>query len=293
MSEKVTILIPIHNGIKYTLECLNSVDMSDYINKEVVIIDDDSSDNSSAIIKKKYPEAVIIKGDGNLWWSGGMNKGLEYAFKKGTDYVLLLNNDNILKEDMISELLLAAKENKKAIISSKVFILGEENKIFYAGGFSSSRRGGLYTRACGEEDNGMYNVVTTVEWCTGMGVLIPSNIAKDVGYFNNRDFPQYYGDADYYFRARKKGYSIIFNPKSICWNNRDQTGIGLNKEKITFNFIKKLLTSNKSNNNLRVNIKFYYRYFNKILASQMLCVRYGILFLGLAKRFIMQQSWMR
>ncbi|MBE2943849.1 glycosyltransferase family 2 protein [Anoxybacillus flavithermus] len=286
MESKVTILIPIHNGIKHTLKCIESILNSNYSNFEIVIIDDGSEDRSSEIIKSKYPEVTIIQGDGNLWWSGAMNKGLDYAFEKGTDYILLLNNDNIIKEDMISQLVLTAKNNANSIVCSKVYLLDDKERLFFAGGFSDYKKGGLYTEGCYELDSEKYNIFKKVEWCGGMGVLIPMTIAKDIGYFNNIDFPQYYGDADYFFRARQKGYSIVYNPRSICWNNREQTGIGLGEGKITFEIVKNILTSIKSNNNLKVNTKFYYKYFSKSEATKILLVRYGVFFARIIKRLL-------
>ncbi|WP_316569291.1 glycosyltransferase family 2 protein [Neobacillus sp. YIM B06451] len=288
MENKVAILIPIFNGIAHTLKCIESIKKSSFTNYEIVIIDDGSEDNSSKIINMKHPEITIIKGTGNLWWSGSMNKGIEYVLENLSeyDYVLLLNNDNIVKKNMIIELVKAAKYNKDTVICSKVLLMDDPKRLFFAGGYSSIRKGGLYSKGCFEIDGDLFSKDQLVEWCGGMGVLIPMKIIKEVGFFNNTDFPQYYGDADYFYRIRQKGYKILYNTSSICLNNRDQTGIYIKDEKVTLENIKGILFSIKSPNNLKVNIKFYFSHFNIFKGVSMCTVRYGVLGLRILKRII-------
>ena len=51
-------------------------------------------------INQNHPEITLLKGDGNLWWSGGVNMGAKYVLeRKDTDYLLLWNND-ILPESV-------------------------------------------------------------------------------------------------------------------------------------------------------------------------------------------------
>ena len=47
------------------------------------MIDDGSSDNTSNIVNKKFPDVILIKGDGNLWWSGATNLGIRFAMESG------------------------------------------------------------------------------------------------------------------------------------------------------------------------------------------------------------------
>jgi len=278
---KAIVLIPIHNGINETLKCLESLYNSTYLNFDVIIIDDGSSDNSSYIIREKYGLVKIIKGDGNLWWSGGMNAGISLAIDqyKDEDIVILLNNDNIVEPDMLKCLVEGVKRNPKSIICSKVFIEGDNNRVLFAGGYASIKKSGLYIKGYYELDSPELNTERNVEWCGGMGVAIPIHIIKKIGYFDNKNFPQYFGDADYMYRARKEGYKIIFDAKSICWNNREQTGYSV-KSAINIDVIKKLLFNIKSNYELKRNFKFYYRHFNIFKATSILFIKYMLLFLS-------------
>ncbi|MFD4705097.1 glycosyltransferase family 2 protein [Gottfriedia sp. NPDC058432] len=287
-SEKVIILIPIYNGVNETIRCLNSVFKSTYTNVDVVIIDDGSTDNSQEIIHQRFKMVKFIEGDGNLWWSGGMNEGIRYVLENYNkdDIVILLNNDNIIKPDMIENLMKSVKKHPNSVICSKVFIDGVDNQILFAGGYASIGRAGLYIKGYYEMDNDAFNKVAEVNWCGGMGVAIPINIIKNVGLFDNKNFPQYFGDADYMYRVRKKGYKIIYDPSCVCWNNREQTGFSIADNKVSIEIIKKILFNIKSNYDLNKNYKFYIKYFGVIKGFSMLFMKYSILSLSLLKKSI-------
>lgn len=50
-AEKVSIVIPVHNGSRYIKQCLNSVMKQTYRNIEILAIDNHSSDDSVKKIK--------------------------------------------------------------------------------------------------------------------------------------------------------------------------------------------------------------------------------------------------
>ncbi|NCT37349.1 glycosyltransferase family 2 protein [Bacillus sp. EB93] len=287
-TRKVIILIPIHNGVNETLKCLDSVYQSTYSNIDVIIIDDGSTDDSQKIISEKYNKVKFLNGDGSLWWSGGMNEGLKYVIGNYEDegIVILLNNDNIIKSDMIEILVKSVRMYSNSIICSKVYIEGNDEQILFAGGLAKIRKSGLYINGYYETDREKFNKMIKVDWCGGMGVAIPLNIVKDVGYFDNKNFPQYFGDADYMFRARRKGYQIIYDPSSICWNNRDQTGFSIKSDKVTWAKIKVLLFNIKSNYDLKSNFRFYLKYFGFLKGTSILCLKYFILLLSLSKKAV-------
>jgi GT2 family glycosyltransferase len=287
--KKVIILIPIFNGIKETVKCLDSIFQSTYQNIDIIIIDDGSTDNSQEIISERFEGIKFLQGDGNLWWSGGMNEGFKHVLENYNEdsLVILLNNDNIVRSDMVENLVSSAKKNPESVICSKVYIEGNTNQLLFAGGYASIRKSGLYISGYYNEDNVDYSKLKKVKWCGGMGVALPIHIIKNVGYFDNMNFPQYFGDADYMYRVRKKGYTIIYDPACICWNNREQTGYGIKDGKVTFEKLKGLLFNIKSNYDLKANIKFYFKYFGLIRGFSMLFMKYAILLLSLLKKTIL------
>jgi GT2 family glycosyltransferase len=38
----------------------------------VIVVDDGSSDRTAEEVAENYPKVTILKGDGNLWWTGAI-----------------------------------------------------------------------------------------------------------------------------------------------------------------------------------------------------------------------------
>ncbi len=139
----VYIVILNYNGWRNTIECLESNYKSNYPNFEMVVVDNGSTDNSLSKIKewtknnciklkteislfkgqadqiKKLDQSFIpgvltlIETNKNLGFSGGNNRGIKYALLNGADYIFLLNNDILVKENTLNELLTSIQTNSQ------------------------------------------------------------------------------------------------------------------------------------------------------------------------------------
>ena len=114
----IGIIISIHNRLKYTKRCLHCLnDASKKYLVDLIIIDDGSSDGSFSWIKRNYPEAYLIKGDGNLWFGRSTQMGINYALSKNRyDYILILNNDTFMLEGSIDKMV--EKSNHANVIGT-------------------------------------------------------------------------------------------------------------------------------------------------------------------------------
>lgn len=280
--EKIGIVIPIYNGIKHTIKCLDTLYKIDYKNYCVIVVDDGSTDNSEKIIKEKFPQTIVLKGDGNLWWSGGVNRGIEYALENDFEFILLLNNDNSVKEDFLNVLMESYHRNKDLIICSKVYEMGNTKELVSTGGYFNKWMGALVYY----KDDIIENMY--VDWCGGMGVLIHKTVFEKIGLFDEINFPQYYGDADFSYRARKEGINILYESRSIVWNNIEQTGTKLD-DKFTFKNLKDVLFSLRSNNNIKINYLFYKKHFGIISCFNILFIRYGRLIGSIIKKYVLKK----
>ena len=103
MMINITIIIPIYNRIAVTKVGLKKLKLSlnHYLKFgkkkytfSIIVVDDGSSDQSAYWIENHYPEVIILKGDGNLWWAGSINLGSKHAINKlKSDYNITWNND--------------------------------------------------------------------------------------------------------------------------------------------------------------------------------------------------------
>ena len=104
VSPLVSICIPNFNGADYIEQCIRSVlaQERDY-EIEIVLHDDASTDNSLNIIREQFPEVHVLASKNNAGFCISNNRMVEYAHGK---YILLLNNDAILRPGSLRAFLL-------------------------------------------------------------------------------------------------------------------------------------------------------------------------------------------
>ena len=94
--DKLYILVPVHNRRKVTESIVNSIQRQSYQNYHLILIDDGSKDGTVESIKSMVPaeQLSIIRGKGNWWWAGSLQKGFKWlkSLKNEinvNDYVLI------------------------------------------------------------------------------------------------------------------------------------------------------------------------------------------------------------
>ena len=280
MKNDVALVFPVFNALEYTKKCLEDIyskfdkKPNETLPLDIIITDDNSSDGSYIWIKENYPHVYLQKGDGNLWWSGGVNKGIEYAFKDlGSQYILLWNNDITPAEDYFKNLFAIINANPDLdLICSKVYQLDKEkDTVLSLGGIFDPKTGTQRLYGWKMKDNEDLMKPREADWFGGMGTLINKKVFDKIGLFDQKNFPQYHGDADFGLRATKAGFKLIARPELKIWN--DRTNTGLSNDKSFKIFIRSLFTL-KSNFNLYRDILFYRRHATSIKAYRHLLIKY-------------------
>jgi GT2 family glycosyltransferase len=275
MIYKVSILIPVYNRLEITKIGLESIysALNEYnktgrgsVNFEIVVIDDGSTDGTSDWIAQNYPNIHIKEGDGNLWWSGSINKGAKFSIDVlKSDYLLLWNDDTIcdINYFIVLNKILQNDKLNNSIIVSKVLWQHNPSVLFNFGCMYNQASGKIIVNGFNKKDDENYNQINKIDCSGGMGTLIPKEIIQKVNYFDSENFPQYFGDIDFFLRAKNNGFSTFAIPDLIIYNDIDTTG----KKKIRkFKDIKDVLFSNQSNLNLRQNFIFNKTHSNTFLS---------------------------
>ncbi|MEM4655051.1 MAG: glycosyltransferase family 2 protein [Thermosphaera sp.] len=272
---KVSVVIPIHNGIHNTVECLRSLERVTYPNFEVIVVDDGSTDGSWEIISQNFPKVRLLKGDGDLWWAGAINIGIKDAIERCTDYILTLNNDVVVDPNFINALVECAKANPKSIIGSKIYFYNEPKRVWSAGGFVDWKIGWLSMLDKGDYDKGQYEECREVDFLTGMSVLIPAEVFREMKvFYDERCLPQYHSDSEFTMRAKKNGYKIMFEPKSFVWNKVESSGLINPAVKLNLLIAVKSLFSRRSAFNFKANFILFWRHCPKRYLLQSLFLFY-------------------
>lgn len=240
-NSKIFILTAVHNEINDTKMLLQCVYGQTHKNFEVCLVDDGSTDGTTEFIQFNYPKVNILRGDGNLWWTGSLNLGLKEILRRSgrNDYVWIINNDCLFSKNTLNNLHNFASEHSKSIIGS--LILDSKTKKI--------------------RDNGVKIDWARMRFSPGgtdalstKGTLYPVKVFKDIGFFDAKHFPHYFSDYEFSLRAKRNGYSLIVCPGSKVYNRVERTGIGKIPAKLSITGAFELLFSKKSKVNLLLQI---------------------------------------
>jgi hypothetical protein len=260
---KVSIVTPIYNGIEHTVEYLDSLAGLTYPNVETIIVDDGSTDGSSEVIAREFPNVRLLQGDGNLWWSGATNLGVQDAIDRGTDFILTMNNDVRIDPVCLDALVTCARDNAGAIIGGKIYFLDEPERIWSAGGRLDWWSGKTLVQVGhGQLDRDEFCHRKRMDFLTGMNVLIPAAVFGRIGFYDQIHFPQYHADSEFTLRARKAGIPIVFEPSAKVWNRVESTFMQRFLKNRTFDFgsIRELLSSFRSPMRLSCYWRLHWRF---------------------------------
>jgi len=251
------IVIPVHNRKTYTKECLESLRQQTLKNFKVVIIDDGSSDGTSEMIQKEFPDVILRQGDGNLWWTGATNLGVQYALERGADYVITLNNDTVATQDFVEKMCSWAVEKPKALMGALALDI-RTNEAVYGGEILSwcrARGWRLLEQLKPEERKGLHRVTHF----PGRGLWIPVEVFKKVGLFDARHFPMTSADYDFTHRAVRAGYEIYCNYDSRICIHVDASTASLYRSEFSLRNYMRYLTDIRSAGNLKYFIFYVLR----------------------------------
>ena len=253
-TEEVCIVIPVHNRINFTGGCINSLKKQTVNGFKIVVVDDGSTDGTSDVISKTFPEVVLLKGDGNLWWSGAVNLGIIYGLKKDFKYVICLNNDTEVMLDYIEKMIYLAEQNPTALFSSMVYDIST-GEPFYVGAkvdWRSVKEEFLINKIPKDEFHGLIEVTHL----PGRGLWIPAIVFNKIGLFDAKNFPQLGADYDFTIHAAKAGFPLFCNCDAKLYSHVKKVTGSVYTQKFSFKNYYKYLTAIDGSANIIVIWRF-------------------------------------
>jgi GT2 family glycosyltransferase len=200
-----------------TLECLASLQQSDYSNQRVIVLDNASSDDSVAAIGEYFPGVEIIELKDNKGYAGNNNVGIKAAVAKSADWVFVLNEDTVLDPSCLSEMVRAGEQDPTiGIVGPLVYHHDEPDVIQTAGGRFSPYLEATHL-AQNEPDTGQYRKPRKVDWISGCAILVRREVIEDVGVLDERFF-YYWEETEWCLRAGKSDWKIINVPTARLWH---------------------------------------------------------------------------
>jgi len=195
------VVIPVFNRWRYTRACLDSLRAQTSQDFRVIVVDDGSTDETAAALARDYPEVAVVTGTGSLFWTAGVNRGIERALALGATRVLTLNNDVLAAPDFVAQMLTTAAQHPTAVLGALEFDANTGAAIY--GGERLDFR--TNTR------HDLLEVLRAVTYLPGRGLLIPKAVIDKIGLFDEKRLPHYLADFDYTSVARRAGFPVYCN----------------------------------------------------------------------------------
>ncbi len=232
---KIFIIIPVHNRKEFTQECLVSLQKQTEKNFEVIIVDDGSTDGTSEMIQSQFSEVILLKGDGNLWWTAATNLGVKYALNHGASYILTLNNDTIASNNFIEKMIYWAEKTPDSLLGAFAVDINSKRPVY----------GGEIINWWSASYKSLLNVISPDSWhglhevthFPGRGLFIPSKVFEKIGLYDEINFPHYVADYDFTHKAKRAGFKIFCNyDAKLKIYPEESGGVRLRKKKSIRNY---------------------------------------------------------
>ena len=227
----VSIVIPNWNGVYLMEKHLQGV-LDAAPDAQIIIADDMSGDGSVEYIRKNFPHVIVVKGMKREGFAANVNQGVN---KATGDVVILLNTDVEPEKGFLQPLLTHFDD-------PQVFAVGCLEKSWENGKTILRGRGvahwyrGFYVHSRGEVDK------TDTAWVSGGSGAFRRSMWNTLGGMDTLYNPFYWEDIDISYRARKAGWKILFEPKSVVGHYHEEGKI---KQEYTATDVKRISYRNQ------------------------------------------------
>ncbi|MDO9231827.1 MAG: glycosyltransferase family 2 protein [bacterium] len=264
---ELSIIITSYKSPELLKVCIDSIKKnysgSDY---EIVVSDSETTEEISTMMREDYSEIKFLSSEINLWFGGEVRRG----YKESTgDFILILNDDIIIKENSIEKLLEYMKNNQEVgVVGPQLLNFNDSiqtscfrfmtpltilyrrtplGKLWFAKKY-------LEYYLMKDVDN---NKIQEVDWILGSAMMTRRAIADVVGLIDKR-FTYYFEDIDWCRNFWENGYKVIYYPIAKMYHYHRRSSAGKN--------IFKLLFFNKlSRIHIASAIKYFWKYRGKPL----------------------------
>tara|TARA_R100001015_G_C4587254_1_gene143067 strand:- start:223 stop:1041 length:819 start_codon:yes stop_codon:yes gene_type:complete len=213
MTKELSIIIVNYNGERFLKDCIESIKKAcQDISYEIVIVDNASQDNSVKVLETQYAKDVkLIKSEENLGFAKGNNLGVS---RSNGQYILLLNNDTILKHSL-KPVINVLKTESTGVVGIKM--LGKHGEYRHSVGYfpSASRLiklSRLYNLTKGFKTGDFKdNSPIVVDWIEGSFLMTTRSIWFKVNGLDE-DYFMYVEDIDFCKKVTSHDYKVLYLP---------------------------------------------------------------------------------
>jgi GT2 family glycosyltransferase len=209
---KILIVVLNWNSCEMTKDCVTSLLAMKGAGFRILVIDNGSRDGSVAFLREAFPEIEVTANGRNLGFAGGCNVGMNRALVENFEHVLLINNDTVVKPNLLAELLAESERSPKAgMVSPRIYYADNPDRVWWAGGAFSLWQGIPRHLGWKGKHDGRHEAACSIDWATGCAVLLNCDALREAGLFDEQFFANS-EDLDLSLRMRRLGWEIRYAP---------------------------------------------------------------------------------
>lgn len=215
-----SIIIPVWNKVELTQQCLVALaSVTADVTFEVIVVNNGSTDGTRELLSSLTGDVQIIHNQENVGFAKACNQGARSARGR---HLVFLNNDTIPKEGWLRALMNEADAGPDVgIVGSK--LLYADGTIQHAGVVRDSRHVlpyHAYKSFAG--DHPAVNQRREFQIVTAACLLIKRSVFQEVGGFDE-GYLNGFEDADLCLKVRERGYTVVYQPRSVVVHLENQT----------------------------------------------------------------------
>lgn len=201
---------------RYLYKVVESLNAAAGYKWELLFFDNGSTDNSIRLVHDICPHARVFDSPTNLGFSVSNNITCKFA---RYEYLLLLNNDIEPQLTFLLPLLERIQDTNVFAVAPKMYRFDDQldDGIRHA-----EFRTGLLTPVLHIAESLRDTSDFTTFFCGG-AVLLKRSIFNELGGFDVMFNPYSWEDLDLAYRSWKRGYQVIYEPRSVVYHHREGT----------------------------------------------------------------------
>jgi O-antigen biosynthesis protein len=185
---------------------------------EIIVVDNGSTDGSAAFVRATFPQVKLIALTQNLGFGGGSNTGFRAA---KNSIVVLLNSDMRVAPDFLAPLLEGFREPGVFAVSCQIFF-SDPAKLREETGLTQSwwEDGGLRVR---HRIDPAISDLFPCSYGGGGSCAFDREKFLELGGFDRLFEPFYLEDGDLGYMAWKRGWKVLYQPRSVVYHEHRGT----------------------------------------------------------------------
>ncbi len=215
----LSIIIVSYNTRELTRRCVRSLlAFTQGLDLEIIVVDNASEDGTVPVLQQEFPSVRVIANAENLGFARACNQGLREARGR---YVMLLNSDTELRDDVLGPLLRLLDAHPEVGAAGLRLVYPDGRTQHYSAARAKSLLGTLAQYSLPRRrEIPLYLKPLDPPWLyetesiSGAALLVRREVLQTVGGLDEGFF-LYGEDADWIARIRRAGYKIACAPHLV------------------------------------------------------------------------------